>query len=212
MFVDGWPELTEGTAAEYDRLIAAGRPESADLLKAAYVKFAANLRKMETTVSTKGTEILREHERNSRVRPAWAREADQSISANLFCDPLGIALPGSVGVANKDELEATVWWWVTNEEGSDGRLGGVLHGYFQPGTADPDSSEDRKHPIFESTPGDESALYRSIVNPIPERRFVEHSIPEIRAVWESSFGTLFGEFIGEIDAALAIPAPLPEEE
>lgn len=200
MYVADLPELLTATNALEIRLRAAGNTLGADRLLKAYGALRDGLIAMEVQISAEGTKILRSHEEKSRVRPDSLGGGGPRLEDYLHVDPLSTALWGSIGIANETELDAEVPWWSTNEEGSSARIGGVLYGVFEPGAAAPSPTSFREHPLFQSQTG-EGAGSGVIKNPIPARRFVEHAIPEIEALWRDAFEALKRAFVYEIDRA-----------
>lgn len=187
----------EAVALEAE-LRLAGNAVGADRAARAVATLKVGLAAMSANVAALGTEILRRHERDSRLRPDSLCEGGERLGDHLVCDPI---FPlGSVGIANESELDAEVPWWATNEQGSSALVGRVLYGVFQPGGEAPDSGQFRQHPIFEPGPAKGSPSGR-IRNPIPARRFVEHAIPEIEALWLAEFRALKAAYAAEITAA-----------
>ena len=202
-YVQDLPELTVATRLEVERMTARGNAIGADRLLMAFDALKTSLIALEAQMAVEGTRILRESERTTRVRPpsltAHSGDSGERLENHLFVEPLSTLLWGSVGVANETELDATVPWWVTNEVGSSARIGGkALIGLFEPGDAEPSGAEFRVHPIFQPGPGGGSGAIR---NPIPARRFVEKSLPQITAAWRAGFDAAKDEFVSELTAA-----------
>jgi hypothetical protein len=199
-FVNELPEMRAAEHRVETRLRAIGDVASADAIAAAYARLLMELELLSEQTAIRGTEILREHERDSRVRPDTQGAGGPRLGDSLMADPLSNLLPGSVGLADEDLLDQNVRWWSTNEEGSSARLGGVLRGVFQPGDAAPDRSMFREHPIFQAQGmGAPSGVIR---NAIPARRFIEHSIPDVEFFWRSRFEQIKAHFLAEIDTIL----------
>lgn len=210
VYVTDFPELTAATLVEVDRMTSRGNVAGAARLRAAYQTLHFALVKLEGETAIEGTAILRDWEKKTRVRPDSGQQGPgPHLNDHLHCDPLGVRLVGSVGIANETELDQEVPWWYTNEEGSTGRIGGILHGYFQPGDSAPDSTLFRQHPIFESAPGDREAGWGVIKNPIPARRFIEKAFPEIEAAWRVKFDILKAAFMVEMTVAQGMGVVLP---
>lgn len=201
LYVNELPELLVATNALEARLRAAGNPVGANRVIRAYGVLRDELLALGLSVSTEGTKILREKERTSRVRPDTLGEGGPRLEDYLQADPLSATLWGSVGIANETLLDHGVEWWSTNEEGSSARVGGVLRGVFGPGEAAPDAGEFREHPIFEPGRGGSGVIR----NPIPARHFVEHSIPEIEALWLAGFNAIKAKFMAEVTVAQVVP-------
>jgi hypothetical protein len=199
-YVDDLPELLAATNTLETRMRESGNIIGADRVLKAYAVLRDGLIKMGEKMAAKTTEILREKEQSTRVRPDSLGAGGPRLGDYLHGDALPI-LWGSVGVANETELDAEVPWWYTNEEGSAGRVGGQLFGVFQPGEALASGAESRVHPIFEPWSGQGPASASTIVNPIPARRFIEHSIPEIVELWRLDFELLKNVFMDEVTAA-----------
>lgn len=180
---------------------AAGNVVAAQAIKVAFDKHLAGLETLSFEISAAGTDILREKERHSRVRPDTGGEGGPRLEDSLFCDPL-TQLPGSVGVANQSILGTNVPWWSTNEEGSSARVGSRLYGFFDPGGSIPSTALAGEHPLFTPTSAaDGEGGWMTIHKPIPERRFVQRSIPEITALWKAGFEALKRELMAEVAAA-----------
>lgn len=199
-FVEELPEMRAAAYRVETRLRARGDPIAADAIKAAYTRLVVELELLSEQVAIRGTEILREHERNSRVRPDTLGGGGPRLGDSLEADPLSALLPGSVGLANEDLLDHNVPWWSTNEEGSSARVGHVLYGVFNPGESSPSHLSSREHPLFQPQSGSGSGLIR---NPIPARRFVEHSIADVEVLWLTRFERVKAQFSGEVDVILA---------
>lgn len=199
-FVEDLPELLTATNMLEVRLRAAGNIVGADRVLKAYGVLKIGLQQLGAKMAAKGTEILKQKERSTRVRPDSLGAGGPRLGDYLHADELPVVW-GSIGVANETELDAEVPWWYTNEQGSSARVGGKLFGLFQPGDALASAGESRVHPIFEPWSGEGPASASTIVNPIPARRFIEHSIPEIVAQWRGGFELLKADFIGEVTAA-----------
>lgn len=208
-FVRELPQLLSATNLLADSLRASGNVAGADRVVSAYGALREGLVAMEATVAAEGTKILRDHERSSRVRPDTLGQGGPRLGDHLHVDSLGSILWGSIGVANETELDAEVPWWPTNEVGSSARIGGVLHGLFQPGGAPPEGASFRQHPIFESTGEGGEGGMGVIHNPIPARRFIERSIPDIEAAWRAGFGALKTTFMAEVALAQTAPGRAP---
>ncbi len=204
-WVDDLPELLAATNSLETRMRESGNIVGADRVLKAYGTLRDELAVLGVRMATKATEILREKELSSRVRPDSLAAGGERLGDHLYADELPVVW-GSIGVANETELDSTVPWWYTNEQGSSGRVGGQLFGVFQPGEALASASEFRVHPIFEpkgaGSGGEASAS--TITNPIPARRFIEHSIPEIVALWRGSFDVLKANFMTEVTLAEAM--------
>jgi hypothetical protein len=199
-YVDDLPELLAATNGLEVKMRESGNLVGADRVLRAYAALRAALVQLGDKTAAKATEILKEKEQSTRVRPDSLGEGGPRLGDYLHADPLPI-LWGSVGVANETELDDGVPWWYTNEEGSSGRVGGQLFGVFNPGEALASGAESRVHPIFEPWSGQGPASASTIVNPIPARRFIEHSIPEIVELWRLDFELLKNVFMDEVTAA-----------
>lgn len=204
-FFDYLPELADAVRDKELRLRGKGHRLLADRLLAAFGTFDRELRVMAQDVSRKATEIVREEERSTRVRPDTGR---RELESAIFCKPLD-GLPGAVGIADKSVLDAAVPWWTTNEVGSSARVGGVLFGTFTGGASDsrPDPAQRRQHALFDPGRGPNAGM-GIIKEPIPARRFVLKSIPPIVALWEREFAQILGKLqkvVQEVNALEALP-------
>lgn len=200
-FVEDLPEVRAQLKIRATRLRELGWPVEADLIDAAFDKLVISLDDLAAEVAVRGTEIVKDKEQDSRVRGDTGGRGGARLETYLDAQPLSDLLPGSVGLVENDEMDASVPWWSTNEEGSTARIGGVLHGVFEPGDAPPDATLFREHPLFQPLQtGGGTGVIR---NPIPARRFVEDSIPEIKVIWETKFAQLKARLELEIDAIMA---------
>ena len=182
---------------------AAENYPAAEIVQAAWDKHLAGLTVLALDIAAIGTEMVREKERHTRVRPDSLGEGGPRLGDHLFVESLSHeGLPGSVGVVNETILDREVPWWSTNEQGSTGRLGGVVWGVFQtPGIAYPNPLEDRQHAVFKP---DIAGGKMKIENPIPARRFIEQTIPEIMAIWKAQFLAMEADLIAEAAVAATV--------
>lgn len=184
------PELYGAIAREAIVLRREGHALLADRLTKAYETLVKDLEYLSASVAGAGTLTLIDTERRTRVRPDSLGGGGPRLEDYLQCDPLA-ELPGSVGVANEEVLDAGVPWWSTNEIGSTARIGGHIFGLFYGSgfgsSSAPNPAEFRQHPIFEATTVSGSGP-GVIEAPIPARRFIRDAIPEIDAVWLRGFG------------------------
>ena len=189
-YVKDYPETLQGVLRAEPHLRAIGRPNAADMLVRAYGDLRDDLRVLARDMGAFGTAELRKIEKQTRVRPQHIAPA-KSLGGALFTRVVGPAMPGAIGVADMDELNAEVPWWITNEVGSTKREGGTpLFGYFYGGAADapPDSTQFREHSLFAvGSQGDPISGMGIISNPIPARRFIKKSIPLIQAEYEARY-------------------------
>lgn len=204
LYVDELPQLTQAVHREESELRKT-HPGLADRLVEAWGNLLRDLDYLAAVTSGAGTLKLVEEEQATRVRPDTHGGGGPRLSDYLQCDPIP-ALPGSVGIANEDILDDGVEWWWTNEIGSDVRVGGQLFGKFFDSDfksgAVPNSAEFRVHPLFQASIEDGSGP-GIISKPIPARRFVFKSIPEIEKVWKRQFDAAKQKFN---DALLEITA------
>ncbi len=122
-------------------------------------------------------------------------------------------MPGAIGIADLGELngledeDGNTGWWITNELGSSGRVGGRLFGTFYGGSgaAPPDADLFREHPLFAPGPNESLAGVGFIENPIPARHFVQKAQRVIAAEWRIKFDAIKGRFGVEFSRALATP-------
>jgi hypothetical protein len=195
IYAEELPELFGAVSREALILRREGHAALADRLLKGYAVLLEDLEYVAATVAGGGTVTLIESERKTQVRPPTLGAGGPQLEDFLQCDPLE-ALPGSVGVANEDVLDAGVPWWPTNEEGSSARVGGTVFGsFFGAGGgsgAAPDPGQFREHPIFKAGEGFSPGLM-TIENPIPARRFIRDAIPDIDAQWFRGFEAAKGK-------------------
>lgn len=211
-FVRDLPELTAATNQLEIRLRRDGHKLAADVLLKAYAALIKDLERVSVVVAAAATELLKESERKTRVRPDSQGLGGPRLETSLIAEPVEIAvLPGSVGVANETKLDREVPWWSTNEEGSSARVGGRIFGTFGGAGgagAPPDASQFRQHPVFEPGRGPNAGL-GIIQRPIPARRFILKAIPEIDKVWHHEFRaarTRFDNELSRVQSMAAVPA------
>lgn len=207
LFVKDLPELVVATNNLEVRLREQGRPIAADRLLRAFATLEEDLQALSIKAATKATDLLRESERSTRVRPDTQGLGGPRLEDSLEADPL-VVLPGSVGVANEELLDRVVPWWITNEVGSSARLGDKLFGSFFGDGGDsqpPDASQFREHPLFAPGPAESGAGVGVIRNPIPARRFILDSLPAIEAEWRAGFSVVKRRFDEELKIVLGFP-------
>jgi len=196
-FARGWPELVAAVDGLEVRLREAGRPIAADMVLKAYGLMRDELLVLARDVSAEGTLILRDMEKKTRVRGDTQGDGGERLENHLYVEPTEQQnlLPGSIGIANEDTLDAKVEWWWTNEEGYSGHVGRVLFGFFE-GDGDyapPSRDEFRVHPLF--VPGSSPVSGSGVIKePIPARRFIEKSIPLIDRLWRTQFDAIKARF------------------
>jgi hypothetical protein len=198
------PELVAATAAAQAKLRVDGHAALADRVVKAYAELERDLEYLAASVSGAGTVKLVETERATKVRPDTLGAGGPRLEDSLVCDPIP-EFPGSVGVANEAVLDAHVPWWETNEIGSSARVGGHIFGTFYEsggGGGSPPGGNFREHALFRAEVGG-SAGPGVIHRPIPERRFIEQSIPDIRAAWKSGFAAIKAKYNAQLDSVFA---------
>lgn len=203
-YIRDWPQLVAATNVLEEKLRLQGRPVAANMLLKAWGELRdANLA-MAKECAALATAELRKSEKATRVRPDTEGDGGPRLEDALEANPMPNQdmLPGSVGVANMDALNASVPWWITNEVGSSARIGHPIFGYFfgDGDYAPPSADEFRVHPLFEAGPGPVSGG-GVIENPIPARRFIEKAIPAIDAKWQAAFrasDAAFGARLAEV--------------
>lgn len=129
--------------------------------------------------------LIRRRIEATRVRPptVGVKNSQTSLMGGVLSRPIPSILPGggAVGIADIEELvKATLrpsagskvpYYWRAQEFGSEHNVGRVLVGVFQPGEAEPDGSQFRVHPVFETRSSGTRYPMR-IGKPIPERAFL----------------------------------------
>jgi hypothetical protein len=173
-YIYDYPELAVALNELESRLRLRDRPDAADILVKAWADFQRELRQFAKDMAVFAPAELVDRERTTRVRPDPHGGGGPRLEDSLVAEPVLTGLvPGSIGVANEDLLDANVPWWLTNEIGSSGRVGSVLYGLFYgSGNAEaPGASSFRVHPLFApgKAPGYGSGM---IENPIPAREFI----------------------------------------
>jgi hypothetical protein len=206
LYVENLPEMRMATASLAARMRDTGNIVGARILEDAWEDMRVALLALEADTAAVASEILKDTERSTRVRPDSGGEGGPRLEDWLLAEPLGSTLTGSVGVANETILDKEVPWWTTNEEGSSARIGGrspALIGMFEPGESEPAEELFRQHPIFEPRGKGEARGSGLIRNPIPARRFIQKSLPDITAYWKAAFEEIRAEFEGKLDEAIA---------
>lgn len=202
-YVQELPELLTAVHRLVKTFETTGRPVAAGLIATAYGTLERELATMAVLTAAKATDILREQERKTRVRPDTGGGGGARLGDSLIAEPVGVGvLPGSIGVASMAELNKNVPWWITNEVGSSARVGGALYGFFEPGHFAPDQTYDRQHPLFDPVTSGDGGHLMVIHNPIPARRFIERSVPIIDATWKREFAAVKGRFDAALSKAL----------
>lgn len=200
-----WPELVVAVNGLEGRLRRNGRPAAADILLIAISDMRRELIEMGRRMSALATAELIHQERATRVRPDTLGGGGPRLEDFLEAEPLNEALiPGSIGIANEDLLDAAVPWWITNEIGSSANVGRVLYGFFydQNDAGPPSRSEFRVHPLFQAGPGPVSGS-GVIEEPIPARYFISKAAPVIAAAWAAEFQAIKDRMNSEMTRALA---------
>jgi hypothetical protein len=205
LFAEELPELYGAINREAIVLRRAGHEALAARLLRAYDILVKDLEYLSNAIAGAGTVKLVERERSTRVRPDSLGDGGPRLEDYLQCDPLS-ELPGSVGIANEEVLDAGVPWWPTNEEGSSARVGGRIFGLFYgsglSNSQAPDPGEFRQHSVFKAT-SVEGAGPGIIEAPIPARRFIRDAIPEIEVRWKKGFEAAKGKLEEVITAVFA---------
>lgn len=192
------PELQVAADARETQLRAEGNIIGADKVLRAYGELRDGLIALGERMSIRGTEILRRHEEESRVRPDTLGAGGPRLEDFLECDPITV-IPGSLGIANETLLDQNVPWWVTNEVGNSKRVGQLLYGAFfdVADAAPPEAAQRGVHALFEPGPSESSGT-GIIENPIPARYFVRSAVAEIQAEWHAGFDALVRVYIAEV--------------
>lgn len=205
LFVDDLPEIKAAVKRREVALRSRGLNAEADLIRAAYAKLILELEALSARIAVKGTEMLRNKERSTRVRPDTHGAGGPRLGDALFVEPIPVSLAGSVGVANLDTLDAlpddegNTGWWSVNEVGGGRAVGTRLYGVFEPGGFIPSQASSREHPLFQplASQGGEGG-WLTIKKEAPARRFIEKALPEIAALWERQFQAIRAQFFIEI--------------
>jgi hypothetical protein len=211
-FVETWPELAIAIYELEMRLrIRMRRPDLADRLLEEYGVLRDAMLELAIRASLFATEELKRSEHDTRVRPDTQGDGGPRLEDFLEAKPVGPQnlVPGSIGVANEDLLDANVPWWITNEIGNSTNVGRILYGFFYGADdeAPPDMTQFRVHPLF--APGWSPVSGRGIIsNPIPARRFIARAVPKIDSYWKQNFRAAKDRFDGEMGRIIAL-ARLP---
>lgn len=198
--VSKFPELQIAADVLESSLRAEGRIVAADKVLRAYIALRDDLLALAQRMAIRGTDILKEHERNSRVRPDTLGEGGPRLEDYLRCEPLPI-VPGSLGVADETLLNSHVPWWVTNEVGNSANVGRILYGaFFNPGGAEarPAGEERGEHALFQARGRGEFRGSGVIEHPIPARYFVRDAVHVIDAEWQAGFQAIVAAYIAEV--------------
>jgi len=206
-FVETWPELAIAIYELEMRLrIRMRRPDLADRLLEEYGVLRDAMLELAIRASLFATEELKRSEHDTRVRPDTHGEGGPRLEDYLEAKPVGPQdlMPGSVGVANWELLDAEVPWWITNEIGNSTNVGRVLWGTFYGSESAAAAAEElrREHPLFAPGPGPASGT-GMIENPIPARRFIAKAVPKITAFWRSEFNTLISRYDAEFQRIIS---------
>lgn len=198
------PGLQVAVAAKEAELRAAGDAYHADKLLRAYGKLLDGLILLQNRMAVRGSEILVKHEEDTRVRPDTMGEGGPRLEDFLRAEPIPV-IPGSIGIANEDLLDANVPWWTTNELGSHTQVdaGRILFGVFFGGggggeETKPSKDLSRQDPLFEPRAAGEYRGSGRVTHPIPERRFVRDAVLEIQAIWYAELQVLIDTYVAEV--------------
>lgn len=200
-----WPDLTVALNELSSRYTRQDRPEAAAIVIRAWEEARRAQLLLAREMAAFATEELRRQERQTRVRPDTHGQGGPRLSDYLRADimPGQDLLPGAVGVANYDELDKNVPWWVTNEVGSTTQVGRRIFGLFMgpDGAEPPDASASRVHPIFQPTPARAGGGPGLIQQGIPERRFIQRAVPVIDREWHMRFAAIKARLMEELRRA-----------
>lgn len=209
LFPRDWTTLTAAIselAARYRRL---KRPEAALIVERAWSAARAEQLALGREIAVLATDALRRSEKGTRVRPDTEGGGGPRLGDYLRADvmPHQDLLPGSVGVANEEELDAHVPWWTTNEIGSTTLIGRRIFGLFYGGdeNAPPNMDQFREHPLFTPAPSAAGAGQGVIEHGIPARRFIRKALPEIDRAWHAGFDAIKARLVGELSRAAGTP-------
>lgn len=199
--LDGLTLLVAKKTAELRALGGPVNDATAQEMDRAFVELVEGLEQLSLNWSVLGTEILRTHERESRIRPDTLGQGGPRLGDYLFVDPI-LAAPGSIGVANEDELDAHVPWWPTNEFGSTTQAdeGRVLFGvFFEPGPETRPSGDNAgEHAIFQARGRGEYRGSGIVTKPIAPKQFIRSAWQEISQGWTADLTALYAKFVGQI--------------
>lgn len=125
----------------------------------------------------------------------------------IVCRPLATIVPGGgVGIADIGSLDAAAEddqgrsYWRAQEWGSFHLVGQTFFGFFQPGSAPPNTSEFRHHPVFDVT---KSGKKMTIQNPIPERAFLREGASLAEFFRQAELGNAVSRGISELQLVIA---------
>jgi hypothetical protein len=204
-FVEDWPELSVAINELETRLRSSGRPLAADVLVRGYSTMRDELLLLGRDIALFGTKALRESEKKTRVRPDTLGGGGPRLGDALVAEAIDQnIMPGAVGIADMDILDADVPWWLTNEIGSHGRVGGRLYGVFygQDDAGPPEASQFREHPLFQAGNTSGLAGVGFIERPIPARYFIAKAVPVIDTEWRGTFAGIKQRFESELARAI----------
>lgn len=203
-WVNDYPETVIAANEMEKRLRSQGRNDAADMVILAMARLKSELQELGTTMAKRGTEILREIEQQTRVRPDTHGGGGKRLENYLVCEVLvPSVLPGTIGINDEALLDANVRWWPTNEAGSSTQIGRSIFGLFygDAGDAPPSQDEFREHPLFTPAPYAAGGGPGTIEHGIPERRFVRRATQEIEREWLAAFEAIDLHLLDAIDAA-----------
>lgn len=125
----------------------------------------------------------------------------------VVCRPLATIVPGGgVGIADISALDSAASddqgraYWRSQEWGSFHLVGQTFFGFFQPGSAPPNPTEFRHHPIFSQS---KSGKKMTIQNPIPERAFLREGAALAEFFRQAELGNAVSRGISELQLVIA---------
>lgn len=209
-YINQWPDIIAMLSKAEPHLRRIGRPAAANLLLRAYGELRDDLNQLGSDQAVAGTVTLREIEKRTRVRPDTQGGGGPRLGDFLVAERIGGALlPGSIGIANLDLLDANVPWWVTNEVGSSALVGHRIFGTFYgqndagPPEPGPGGRQNREHPLFQPGRTGPLAGRGTIENPIPARHFIERSVKLIDERWRREFEAIRARYEARLDVVAA---------
>lgn len=203
-----WPEFVLAIDGMERRLRLSGRPVAADIVARAFVTFKEELQQLAVAVATEGTQILREFEAKTRVRPDTMGGGGPRLEDFLKAEPMPQIAPGTVGVVNKPILDQNVPWWdIIEEGGRPGRQGDIFGVFYNPGGSgdmppDADAGARQEHALFSPVGSAGGGGPGQVVKHVAPQWFMRDSAPIVTAEWERGFRAISATFDAKFTRAL----------